>query len=230
MVPKDYELAPLVAVEGMHFLIPSLCPDCGGRIYSFASQEDLDKMRKYYVELGRSSAAFFSWVFAQDNILVQINGDLPEERAIQYEAVLNDLRGALTAPAPAQTRGATLTATAVPTLTTYLIGDTASSGGWMITLNAADVIGDQLIANFTVANVGSETELISGIVHLSARGPDGTQLDATFCPSSELSGSVGAGDKLKGNVCFQSPAEAVGTRIYFAPEFVQDSQIIFELR
>ena len=57
-------------------------------LFNFASPEDLEVTKAYYVELGRASAIFFSWVFVKDNILVQINGDLPEERAKQYEVAL----------------------------------------------------------------------------------------------------------------------------------------------
>lgn len=88
----DYGMAPMTAAEGTRFLIPSLCPDCGGRIFSFTSQADLAAMETYYVELGRSSAAFFSWVFVKDNILVQINGDLAEDKAKGYQAALNELK------------------------------------------------------------------------------------------------------------------------------------------
>jgi hypothetical protein len=44
------------------------------------------------VKLGKENAAFFSWVFVKDNILVQINGNLPEEQAKKYEAALNALK------------------------------------------------------------------------------------------------------------------------------------------
>lgn len=88
LTKDDYGLAPMVATEGTRFLIPSLGPDSGGRIFSFASQDDLARTQDYYVEMGKSSAIFFSWTFAKDNILVQINGDLPEETAKKYEAVL----------------------------------------------------------------------------------------------------------------------------------------------
>ena len=49
-------------------------------------------MHDYYQRLGKSSVAFFSWLFVKDNILVQINGDLLETKANQYQAVLNNLR------------------------------------------------------------------------------------------------------------------------------------------
>lgn len=91
MTKDDYGMAPMSATEGTRFLIPSLCEDCGGRIFSFSNQEDLDLTKTYYEELGKSSAIFFSWVFVKDNILIQINGDLPEIKARQYEASLNSL-------------------------------------------------------------------------------------------------------------------------------------------
>jgi len=92
MTRDDYGMAPMTAIEGTRFLIPSLGEDRGGRILSFASQQDLEQTQQYYVELGRSSALFFSWVFAKDNVLVQINGDLPEDKARQYEAALNAMQ------------------------------------------------------------------------------------------------------------------------------------------
>lgn len=91
MTVDDYGLAPMVAIEGTRFLIPSICPDCGGRLFSFASAEELEITRKYYDMLGKGSAVFFSWLFVKDNLLVQINGDLPEEKAREYEAVLTSL-------------------------------------------------------------------------------------------------------------------------------------------
>lgn len=92
MTKDDYGLAPMAAKEGTRFFIPSLGENSGGRIMSFASQEDLERTRKYYDDLGKSSAAFFSWVFVKDNILVQINGSLPEEKAKRYEKALMALK------------------------------------------------------------------------------------------------------------------------------------------
>jgi hypothetical protein len=91
MTKADYGAAPDVAIEGTHFLVPSVCSDCGGRIMSFSSAEDLQLTKAYYDNLGKVSTAFFSWVFVRDNILVQINGDLPETSAHKYEAALLNL-------------------------------------------------------------------------------------------------------------------------------------------
>ncbi len=91
MTKDDYGMAPMVAIEGSRFIIPSLCADCGGRIFSFNNPDDLAATKRYYDELGNASAMFFSWTFEKDNILVQINGDLPEEKALQYKEVLDGL-------------------------------------------------------------------------------------------------------------------------------------------
>jgi hypothetical protein len=58
---------------------------------NFANSEALATSQSYYVELGARKAAYFSWVFVKDNILVQINGQLEETRARQYEQALATL-------------------------------------------------------------------------------------------------------------------------------------------
>jgi hypothetical protein len=88
----DLGMAPMIYVEGTRFLVPSVCADCGGKVFDFAKLDDLDRTREYYVELGEASAVFFSWTFVKDNILLQINGDLPEDKARAYEATLGSLK------------------------------------------------------------------------------------------------------------------------------------------
>jgi hypothetical protein len=92
MTREDYGAAPYVC-QSTHFLVPSLGADSGGRVFVCDNTEDRDALVNYYNELGRSSAAFFSWVFTSGNVVVQINGDLPEDQARQYEAALNSLHG-----------------------------------------------------------------------------------------------------------------------------------------
>jgi hypothetical protein len=48
----------------------------------------LELLEKYYTELGRVSAAFYSWVFIKNDVLVQINGDLVEDIAREFEQAL----------------------------------------------------------------------------------------------------------------------------------------------
>jgi len=92
MTKDDYGLAPMVAEKGTRFLIPSLCDDCGGRIFSFQDEEARDETRAYYVGLGEASAMLFSWILEADNILVQINGDLPEDTAALYREALEAMQ------------------------------------------------------------------------------------------------------------------------------------------
>lgn len=92
MEKEDYGLAPMNAQVAKRFFIPSLGKDNGGRIYSFESQEELENMKAYYESFRKKSAAFHTWVYTKDNILVQINGDLKEKKAKKYEAALKQLK------------------------------------------------------------------------------------------------------------------------------------------
>jgi len=90
MTKDDYGIGPYVGV-GIRFLIPSLGVDKGGRVVAFDNEEDMELLRSYYEELGRQSALFFSWVYVHQNVLLQINGDLPEDQALQYKVALDTM-------------------------------------------------------------------------------------------------------------------------------------------
>ena len=88
--PQDYGNAPTASTEGTQFTVPSLGEGGGGgHVYSFASEDDLERMVQYYAN---ASTDNFSWVYVRDNILVHIDGQLPEEKAKQYEAALGSVR------------------------------------------------------------------------------------------------------------------------------------------
>lgn len=89
MAPDEYGLAPMVGEDAQRFVIPSLCSDCSGRVFLVTNDGDRARLRSYYDELAKASAAFFSWVFECKTLLLQINGDLPEDKARQYEAALS---------------------------------------------------------------------------------------------------------------------------------------------
>lgn len=88
MTKADYGMAPFVG-QGVIFVIPSLCADCGGRAI-VGSKDEIGQLRAYYTSLGEQSAMLFSWVFATPDgkALLQINGDLPEDQARKYEQAL----------------------------------------------------------------------------------------------------------------------------------------------
>lgn len=91
MTKEDYGIAPMKTEEGVRFIIPSLGEDSGGRILSYDNDSDLQEMKEYYDSMGEESALFFSWTIQKDNILVQINGDLPEEQYNKYKSALESL-------------------------------------------------------------------------------------------------------------------------------------------
>jgi len=88
----DDGAAPFVAEEAIRFLLPSVCEGCSGRVYSFNDQTQLDQARNYYISLGDRDPQYFSWVYVRDNVLVQLNGRMPEEQARLYRRALMDMR------------------------------------------------------------------------------------------------------------------------------------------
>lgn len=91
MTKEDYGMAPMKADEGELFTVPALGDDKGGRILTYSSDSDLEDMKAYYDDLGAESAMFFSWTAAEDNVLIQMNGDMSEKEFAKYEDALNTL-------------------------------------------------------------------------------------------------------------------------------------------
>lgn len=89
---EDYGMAPYVG-DGVRFLIPSLGEDSGGRVIQVPDDAERASLVAYYVDLGKSSALFYSHVFEHGDIVVQINGDLADDIAAQYEAALHTVGG-----------------------------------------------------------------------------------------------------------------------------------------
>ena len=91
MNANDYGMAPMVC-EGTRFFTPSLGSGFGGRIFVCGGDRDRAALHRYYTSLGEATAALHSWVFEQDNILVQINGSMEEEDARAYEKALRGMK------------------------------------------------------------------------------------------------------------------------------------------
>ena len=87
-LPGTYE-------EGMRFEISSLGKDSadrelGGRVFVFESEKDLAEVHGFYEDLAETGF-FFTWVFVEGHVLVQINGELPEQEAERYEMILKEV-------------------------------------------------------------------------------------------------------------------------------------------
>lgn len=85
--PTEYKLAPYVG-WGLRFMLPSHGPDYGGRVFYVENAVERGQLRSFYEEMGKASAILASHLFERENVLLQIPGDVPLERARQYEAAL----------------------------------------------------------------------------------------------------------------------------------------------
>jgi len=74
--------------EGKRILIPSLGADAGGRLFLFEKEEDLQKAKSYYDELGNSGPMFYSHTHQSGLFLIQMNGDMEDNEFAKYAASL----------------------------------------------------------------------------------------------------------------------------------------------
>lgn len=110
------------------------------------------------------------------------------------------------------------------------IGDVVQTGTQTITLNSAQITGGTVQANFTIENKGSESLVISSIISFEAKNSDGTQLNLEMsCGSGSMNGTVLAGDKLKGDICW-SGAITDSAKIYYTPELFGGTVIVWEVK
>ena len=75
--------------EGVRFYLPSACPNCDVWVYSFPTDSDTHQADLYFKELGESGS--FSWVFRKENLLIQLSGEVPVEKANHYGDALQTL-------------------------------------------------------------------------------------------------------------------------------------------
>ena len=88
---KNDELGMSVHADEIRFRTHAGTILVGGIILAFDSQDELIQMMNYYRTLGQALPAAKSWVFSRDNVLIQINGDLPAEQAKRFEEALGSI-------------------------------------------------------------------------------------------------------------------------------------------
>ena len=84
---KQGDLWPNVALERQVFDIAAVAPE-GGVVQTFASQQDRDAMVAYYARFPDIAP----YVYAHDNILVQLNRGLAKAEAEKYRVALESMR------------------------------------------------------------------------------------------------------------------------------------------
>jgi hypothetical protein len=80
-----------VGQQSIQFVVPNQGdPDLArGIIFSFEKEIDLQQVLDYYIAIDQSLPQYASWLFVKDNLLLQINRNIPEEVAKQYAEALN---------------------------------------------------------------------------------------------------------------------------------------------
>jgi len=93
LTEADKGISPLASTaQGIYFYVPAICSDCGGRIINFKTEQDLQVMKAYYESLGEYNKLYFSWVFVNKNVLVQLNGEASEDLARKFEKALQEMK------------------------------------------------------------------------------------------------------------------------------------------
>jgi hypothetical protein len=92
MTAEDYGPAPQDASDGMIFSMPSVGEGRVCRVFSFSTPSALETLRAFYVEPDSTIGIYFSWLYTRGNILLRVDGKVPEDVAKKYEAVLEGMK------------------------------------------------------------------------------------------------------------------------------------------
>lgn len=87
---SDYKKLPAKAKEAIKFSVSSIGKEGIGCILSFEMGSSMEKIMNHYLKKNKNEE-LYSWTFAKDNVLVVLNGRIPEEKARMFESVLNQL-------------------------------------------------------------------------------------------------------------------------------------------
>ena len=119
---------------------------------------------------------------------------------------------------------------AAPQIQIYHVGDVIQVETHTIVLNSAEINGDLLKANLTIENKGSSEITVSSMLSFTAKAEDGTKLEQDIfdCGSSSLDGSILAGDKLRGDICWKGLTTNT-VKIYYAASLFGSGAIVWEI-
>lgn len=119
--------------------------------------------------------------------------------------------------------------TSAPKIEVYKVGDVIAVKDQTIVLNSAEIKNSRLVANFTIENKGTGDIAVSSILSFSAKADDGAKLDQDiFDCGSSLDGTIIAGDKLKGNICWKG-LTTDKAKIYYEANIFSTGAIVWEI-
>lgn len=137
--------------------------------------------------------------------------------AVVWQFDANSLPAAAEVPAPK----------AISTTNTFAVGDVVQLPDQTITLNSVEIVNNLLKANFTVENIGAEDVNVSSLMSFNAKAPDGTKLEQEiFSCGTSMDGSVLPGDKLKGDICYNT-AGATPIKLYYTANLYSDGAVVW---
>lgn len=112
----------------------------------------------------------------------------------------------------------------------YHMGEVVQINQQTIVLNSAQISGNELQANFTIENKGTEDLNVSSMLSFEAKGNDGTKLEQDIfnCTSGGLDGKILPGDKLKGNICWKGVATDT-VKIYYTADVFGSGATVWEV-
>jgi hypothetical protein len=86
MIKEDYAGAPVMSLQGICFYTSSNGEGCTARVLSFLDQTSLEKTRQFFIDNG------YTWLFTNQNILVEMNPEVNESTARTYESIFNEMK------------------------------------------------------------------------------------------------------------------------------------------
>lgn len=90
-IREEHGLANLGFKDVRHILVPALGEGEGGYLFLFEDKADLEKLKAYYEEPGKSTLMPNSLAYAQDNILLQMSDQMSQTEFDRYVEVIKGL-------------------------------------------------------------------------------------------------------------------------------------------
>jgi hypothetical protein len=90
-ISEEHVLADLGLIDVQRILVPALGEGEGGYLFLFENKTDLEKLKDFYEEPGKSTLMPNSHAYAQDNILLQMSNQMSQTEFDRYVEVIKDL-------------------------------------------------------------------------------------------------------------------------------------------
>lgn len=90
-ISEDHVLADLGFKDVQRILVPALGEGEGGYLFLFENKTDLEELKDFYEEPGKSTLMPNSHAYAHNNILLQMSDQMSQTEFDRYVEVIKDL-------------------------------------------------------------------------------------------------------------------------------------------